>query len=742
MKIMKYISPQRPRLSWVTGVFVLCAGVVEAGTCSYNVQNEWQNGFVASIKITNTETTPINGWQVSWAYTDGSVRSGGWNASFSGSNPYSASDMGWNGKINPGQSIEFGVQGSKPNGMPAQKPLVTGAVCSLSQDSSSSVVSSENSSSSESDSSASTLSSSRISSSVQSISSASLSSKSLESSISSSQSSGRSSTSNAISSSSWSSASSVAPDIRVDNPFAASKNWYVDPIWSAKVNAEPGGGAIANYNTAVWMDRIGAIAEPVDGNGLGLRGHLDNALVQGADLFMFVVYDLPNRDCAALASNGELLIAEDGFNRYKNEYINSIVSILSDPAYKRIRIAAIIEVDSLPNLVTNTTIAKCSEAAGPGGYRDGVRYALNELAKLDNVYSYVDIAHSGWLGWSSNFGPAVKLIADTIKSTEKGWGSVSGFVTNSANYTPVEEPFLPDPSLQIGGNPIRSADFYEWNEYFEEKAYAIDWRKAMMVQGAPARIGMLIDTGRNGWGGPDRPTKESTATDKNRYVDESRIDRRLHRGNWCNQAGGVGFKPWADPYPGSGIHAFVWVKPQGESDGISDQNFTPDPNDPAKRHDPMCDPLANNRYNTKVKTGALPNAPHAGRWFPEAVQVLLDNAYPAATDPAGPPPPPPGPPTDCAGLDASNPIALDVRNADVTLDLKCGPVYVSFPAPVQGIQFDNTGAPFNIKVSYGAVTKTSGSGYSWGSGITGNVGVMKIERVEGSAKSVKIRWYN
>lgn len=369
------------------------------------------------------------------------------------------------------------------------------------------------------------------------------------------------------------------------------------------------------------MDRIGAITE-----GMGLRGHLDEALANGDDLFMFVVYDLPNRDCAALASNGELLISENGFERYQLEYINPIMDILADPAYADINIVAIVEVDSLPNLVTNLDLPECQEANGPGGYRDGIRYALNQLSSLPNVYSYLDIAHSGWLGWSSNFGPAVALIGDLIETTDKGWGSIAGFVSNSANYTPVQEPFLPDPTLTVGGQPIRSANFYEWNDYLEELDFVQDWRQAMIDRGAPESIGMLIDTGRNGWGGADRPSATSTSLDVNTYVNESRIDRRQHRGNWCNQPGGVGFRPQANPHPG--VDAYVWVKPQGESDGVSDPDFEQDPNDPNKQHDPMCDPNARNRYDNTVGTGAMPNAPHAGRWFPEAFQILVENAYP------------------------------------------------------------------------------------------------------------------
>lgn len=41
----------------------------------------------------------------------------------------------------------------------------------------------------------------------------------------------------------------------------------------------------------------------------------------------FVVYDLPDRDCAAAASNGEYSIANNGLVHYK-AYIDSIVAIL------------------------------------------------------------------------------------------------------------------------------------------------------------------------------------------------------------------------------------------------------------------------------------------------------------------------------------------------------------------------------------------------------------------------------
>jgi cellulose 1,4-beta-cellobiosidase len=41
----------------------------------------------------------------------------------------------------------------------------------------------------------------------------------------------------------------------------------------------------------------------------------------------FVVYDLPDRDCAALASNGEYSIADNGVANYK-AYLDSIKALL------------------------------------------------------------------------------------------------------------------------------------------------------------------------------------------------------------------------------------------------------------------------------------------------------------------------------------------------------------------------------------------------------------------------------
>lgn len=464
-----------------------------------------------------------------------------------------------------------------------------------------------------------------------------------------------------------------AAEAHVDNPYAGATQ-YVNPTWSAAVESAATRAsdptlaakmrAIKNQPTSVWMDRISAITGNADGNGL--KFHLDNAVAQkkaGTPLvFNLVIYDLPGRDCFALASNGELPATDAGLARYKTEYIDPIAALLADPKYQDIRIAAVIEPDSLPNLITNISEPACQQSAPY--YREGVKYALDKLHAIPNVYNYIDAAHSGWLGWDTNAAPAAKLFADVAKTTQAGFASVDGFVTNTANTTPLEEPFLTDPMKQVGSAQVRSASFYEWNPDFDEIDWTAHLHRLLVAEGFPSSTGMLIDTSRNGWGGPARPTAASTSTTLDTYVDQSRIDKRSHRGAWCNPLGaGIGERPKATPsgYAASHLDAFVWVKPPGESDGAS----TEIENDQGKRFDRMCDPTFNSPKLAGALTGATPNAPLAGQWFEDQFVTLVKNAYPVidATDPG----PGPGPVDTTAPTAPSGVTAGTVTNTSVAL---------------------------------------------------------------------------
>ncbi|MEU5265126.1 glycoside hydrolase family 6 protein [Amycolatopsis sp. NPDC021455] len=571
------------------------AGAAAGCKVTYTV-NQWDTGFTANIAVTNLGDS-VSSWNVEWDFGGNQQVQQGWSAVFSQSAKHvSAKNPSWGGTLGTNATANFGFNGSYSgtNAIPASFSL-NGVHCDGTVGGPTTTPTTPTTSTTPT---------------------------------------GPTSTTTTTPTGPTTTTTPTQPGTHVENPYAGAKG-YVNPDWSGEVSAAAAakGGTlgaqmakVANTSTAVWLDRIAAIAGTADSRGL--RGHLDAALSQASGgtpvTIQIVVYDLPNRDCAALASNGELQVAQNGLARYKSEYIDPIASILSDAKYAPLRIVAVVEPDSLPNLITNTSTAKCAEAQSSGAYTQGIQYALNKLHAISNVYNYLDIAHSAWLGWDSNFQPFVNLVKQVLQGTTAGVNSIDGFISDTANYTPLTEPYLPDPNLNVGGQPLKSATFYQYNPYFAEVPFASAMYSAFVSAGLPSGIGMLIDTSRNGWGGAARPSGASGST-VDTYVNSGRIDRRLHRGNWCNQSGaGLGVRPTASP--AAHFDAYVWIKPPGESDGASQQI----PNDEGKGADPMCDPTfhGSQQANGGNLTGALPNAPLSGKWFETQFEQLVQNAYP------------------------------------------------------------------------------------------------------------------
>lgn len=257
MKTRNIIRP----LAWL-GAVLLAQQSAYAAKCEYIVSNEWNTGFVASIRITNDSNTTINNWSVSWAYSDGSIKTSSWNATLTGNNPYSATGVGWNNTINPGQFIEFGVQGNKGVvNTPAQKPAITGIVCGAAVQSSSAQSSVTQ-----------TSSSSLVRSSAPIVSS-SIKSSSLPSSVISSSSSSRSSIAVASSSSI---PVVISPPPTPVGPFSPAKyTMKVDIATRYGALKKPGIGSLfglhsamkdisaedflwpVQINTSQWQGRIG-----------------------------------------------------------------------------------------------------------------------------------------------------------------------------------------------------------------------------------------------------------------------------------------------------------------------------------------------------------------------------------------------------------------------------------------------------------------------------------------------------
>ncbi|RYO81761.1 hypothetical protein DL762_006950 [Monosporascus cannonballus] len=284
------------------------------------------------------------------------------------------------------------------------------------------------------------------------------------------------------------------------------------------------------------------------------------------EILGLVVYDLPGRDCAAKASNGELKVGEIG--RYKTEYIDVIAGLLK--ANPNSAFALIIEPDSLPNLVTNIDLETCQRSKA--GYEEGVAYALKTL-NLPNVVMYVDAGHGGWLGWNDNLKPGAQELAKVYKNAGSP-SQVRGIATNIAGWNAWDQ------------TPGEFSDHKDaqWNKCQNEKIYVETFGAELRSAGHPNHA--IVDTGRNAVTG-----------------------LREEWGNWCNVDGaGFGVRPTANT--GSSLaDAFIWGKPGGESDGTSAPS--------AVRYDSFCG-----------KPDAFKPSPEAGQWNQAYFEMLLRNANP------------------------------------------------------------------------------------------------------------------
>ncbi|KAI8898963.1 1, 4-beta cellobiohydrolase [Globomyces pollinis-pini] len=381
--------------------------------------------------------------------------------------------------------------------------------------------------------------------------------------------------------------------VRVDNPYAGASG-YVSPDFAQSVDSSIArDGSIAgkanvvkNQPTAIWVDTI----ENLSKIGKHMRNAGRQASASNPVTIQFIVYNLPGRDCHALASNGQ--IAVGGIDTYKSQYIDRFVDELNRNNNPHVRIVLIIEPDSLPNLATNMDNPRCA-AAGPG-YKEGVAYALSKLTTIPNVYMYIDVAHGGWLGWEDGQESIVRILQDTF-----GWARamngnlrIQGFATNIANYSPVFSNGVPPAKQKApmfmakdkGGNERLT---YDYNPAIDENLFLsiLAWR--FRQAGLPSRF--IIDTSRNGVAGI-----------------------RTRWGSWCNNKGaGIGFRPQANPI--TNVDAYVWAKPPGESDGASSGN---------SRVDGFCVAGGPDGFD------ALYNAPQAGEWFHDQFVELVRNANP------------------------------------------------------------------------------------------------------------------
>ncbi len=347
-----------------------------------------------------------------------------------------------------------------------------------------------------------------------------------------------------------------SPPSSVGNPFDNTKyDYLINPHLSNELKNLTNEDAKKDLNQAAafWIDSIAAIQNRSIADGGTLKDYLDSAASNGGNkplTAVFIVYNLPGRDCVAGASNGELICREQtsqtdcnaAFAKYKKDYIGALVTLLGK--YPHLNLVAIIEPDSLPNAATNIDNPNCKKAVPY--YKKGIEYAIQQLSTLPNITMYLDAAHGGWIGFPKDL-TKYSNIACEVLSNSGSLDKVRGFSTNVSNYQPLGvddygsvkiSTDQPCTDLIVGqnNNEINYINSL-YNEMNKSCKIKKDWK-------------FITDTGRNGL--PD--------------VRNSSLNNCAE---WCNIKGGLGLKPSSDTQNDK-IDAYFWLKTPGESDGCTE----------------------------------------------------------------------------------------------------------------------------------------------------------------------------
>ncbi|HSP71026.1 MAG TPA: glycoside hydrolase family 6 protein [Gaiellaceae bacterium] len=353
--------------------------------------------------------------------------------------------------------------------------------------------------------------------------------------------------------------------------------------------------AMENTSHAVWLTGGSPNDVRVDAQTTTHKAEAKNQVP------VFVLYDLPFRDCAQYSAGGATDTAA------YEAWIDGVVrGIGSHEA------VVLLEPDGLGLIPYNVDINGNTEWCQPDLTGTGLTpatanqaryvqldYAVDALEALPNVRVYLDGTHSGWLG-----------VGDAAQRLFKaGVERAQGFFVDVSNYQTTERQmkygtwilkciWFGSPNSGSWGSghfdwcasqyyPASPGDFSTWtltDQWYTNNVESQTW---VPYPGADGLSHFVVDTSRNGQG-PWTPTTS--------YPDPQ---------DWCNPPGrGLGLRPTADtgdPF----IDAYLWVKTPGQSDGSCTRGLA-GPTDP--------------------EWGIVD--PPAGAWFPQQARQLAQLAEP------------------------------------------------------------------------------------------------------------------
>jgi endoglucanase len=372
--------------------------------------------------------------------------------------------------------------------------------------------------------------------------------------------------------------------------------------------------AITETPQAVWFE--GGTPRSVKQD---VRSTVTRAAAKGS-IPVLVTYNIPFRDCAQFSAGGATTQAE------YEAWIDGFAAGIGDR-----RAIVILEPDGLgiipwydpygsadgSNVLEWCQPAEADPATAASERFAMLNHAVDALADLPNVTTYLDGTHSAWLG-SGDI--AHRLVQAGVAEADGFYLNVSNyqFTVNNVQYGSwissciafatevVAGDFFNCPNQYWNGGPLPAKiaellgewtgveldRFGEWSDDTDDPALntsGINLRYRTMLGGVEPTTHYVIDTSRNGQA-PWRPPA---------YPDPQ---------DWCNPPDrGLGLTPTlatGEPL----LDAYLWVKTPGESDGECTRGLGP----AGETIDPewgMIDP-------------------GAGDWFPEMALELAANADP------------------------------------------------------------------------------------------------------------------
>jgi cellulose 1,4-beta-cellobiosidase len=390
-----------------------------------------------------------------------------------------------------------------------------------------------------------------------------------------------------------------------NNPFSPISAFHIDPGFTSRVEEI----------SMLYPDVPHQYIERIKKQPCGQWITSVNDIEYDESDHVYVIYNLPNRDCNSVASNGDLccndkckgtctIACQQGFTdcsqatRVYQEFIDE-VSYRFHPIAKKI---IILEPDAIPNCASNLGINGCTISTC-SMYKENIRYAINRMSLVENTFIYLDIGHGNWMGWENNLRNLVNWIKDLDLS------KIRGFSINVSNYQNMgipceyrnvsayndflaycrhqQDPCCRDPCNRIARHNACNNE----NNFIQIVSWVM--RSGYRFASADGTPRFVVDTSRNGG-------DSTTACDE-----------------WCNnRLATLGSFPSVETTMPM-IDAFFWIKNPGFSDGCLINNRCKE----CSRYDKDCDrsPVNMGYYYYEQCP------PESGQWFTQQFYNLVKN---------------------------------------------------------------------------------------------------------------------